>query len=383
MSTHAKFSPSGADRWAVCTASIEAEQQYEDKSSVYAQAGTDAHDLLERAIKAKTVPSKLEPKHPSAQAVDKCYYHVELYLNDPKYLVLPEAKVRLTEDIYGTADVVIIDLKRGHLEVVDYKNGFTMVEADCRQLQIYLAAAYKSLSFFFEKPIKTFAATIVQPNGQHPEGPVRTEEYTKEALLDSVERIVESVNDIKRGDTKFCASEKGCKFCKHKANCSELADKALEGVRAMFQPVTGHLEVATVQDAHGLTPEQKSSVLEARGLFKAFLAAIEEDALVSPPPGYKVVAGRSNRRFIGTEEEVINFCKATLKLKVSEFTEAKLLGPAKIEKLIDVKARNGKSKLEAFREQVEKPEGKPTVVLESDKRPAMASMFEKVIDPLN
>ena len=45
--SHAKFSASGSAKWFLCAGSIEAERGLPNKSSIYADEGTAAHELGE------------------------------------------------------------------------------------------------------------------------------------------------------------------------------------------------------------------------------------------------------------------------------------------------------------------------------------------------
>lgn len=385
---HAPFAPSSAMRWSTCHASYAEETGYKDEESPFAAEGTEAHDLLERAIKAKTRPSELEPDHPAAHDVNVCYDLIEVSLHDPNLMVMSEVKVKLTDDCYGTADVIIIDPKQSLLVVVDYKHGRgVIVEPDCEQLLIYAMAAMRDFDCMLDKSIEHLQTTIVQPRASHDEGPIRTKMRPRVEAMGELTPILAAMEDIKAGSMTYAPSESACRFCKARANCKAIADKALAGVRSMFTEA-GCLDVPTAEDGRGLTNEQKAAVLEARGLFNIFIKAIEEDVettLLSGKsfPGYKLVAGRSNRVFDGDEEEIQDFCRNVLKLKPSEFSKTTLLGPAPIEKLIDTKKRGGKAKLEQFHKFVVKPEGKPTIVPESDKRPAIQPFFkDETSDPL-
>lgn len=82
--------------------------------------------------------------------------------------------------------------------------------------------------------------------------------------------------------------------------------------------------------------------------------------------GYKLVAGRSNRKYVN-EDAVAK------KVSDAGFNpyEEKLLGITAMTKLL------GKNRFEELLEGlIEKPQGKPTLVPESDKRPAMNSAKE-------
>jgi len=134
----------------------------------------------------------------------------------------------------------------------------------------------------------------------------------------------------------------------------------------------------------------KLGVFEAAGAIKDFLNAVEADLLARMQAGEKVagkklVAGRSNRKWAKDDEEIIRILMDEIKLKKSEITVEKLAGIPAIEKLVDPEARNGKKKVEILKSLITKPEGNPTIVNESDKRPALTGHFNKVegsADPL-
>jgi hypothetical protein len=58
--SHAKLSPSGAKRWCRCPAAPTRESNYPDTTSDAAQWGTDAHEILEKALLQKYAPKKTE-----------------------------------------------------------------------------------------------------------------------------------------------------------------------------------------------------------------------------------------------------------------------------------------------------------------------------------
>ena len=389
---HAKLSPSGADRWLTCTSSVEFTAKYpEQKTSSFAQEGTDAHDLLERAVKAKTRPSELEPEHPACMDVDQCYDLVAKYLDDPNYVVLSEVKVVLSEDCWGTADLIVMG--NGVLGIIDYKHGKgVVVEVPSIQLNIYAIAALKSLGWMAPEPITTVVTTICQPRAQHPNGPVRTKGYSLQDMLDYEAIYTELIDCIKSGETEFRPSEKACRWCAGKGDCEAQAEMALEIAKSHFTPL-GDVVTPAVQDVGTLSVDQKAEILTATSFIKAFLDAVASNiktALMAGEsvPGLKVVAGRSNRAWGTTDDEgkitkldadaVMAKLADECKLKKSQVTTAKLLGIPAIEKLIDPKKRGGKKKLEALKAIIVKPEGKPTVVSEEDARPSVAPHFKPV-----
>ena len=82
--------------------------------------------------------------------------------------------------------------------------------------------------------------------------------------------------------------------------------------------------------------------------------------------GWKLVEGRSNRRY--TSEAVV---AATVENVGFDPYERKVLGVTAMQKLL------GKTRFEELlAPYIEKPQGKPTLVPESDKRPAMTTIID-------
>lgn len=382
MTAHAKLSPSSSSRWLKCTAAPDMEFAYESKTSDYAQEGIEAHDLLERAVKSKTRPSDLEPEHHAAKDVDLAFDYVSERLSDPSWIVFSETQVKLTEDCWGTADLILF--KGGYLEVVDYKHGKgIVVEVPCDQLNIYGAAAIRSMSFLLDEPIQFIKTTVVQPRAEHPEGPIRHITKNVDDLMDEIKDIETVIEFIKEGKTCYAPGDDTCRFCRASGNCSAQAEAALMKAHSYFTP-TGMVATPNKDKAQVLSNEEKLAIIESAKFITTFLTAIEvsiRDALLAGEeiPGAKVVAGRSIRKWGLDEEEIIKTLKEDCKLKLSEFAPPKLLGPASVEKLIDVKKRGGKKKMEALQSLIVKPEGKPIVVSDTDPRPSIAPHFK----PLN
>ena len=84
-------------------------------------------------------------------------------------------------------------------------------------------------------------------------------------------------------------------------------------------------------------------------------------------PGWKVVEGRSIRKYSGTEDEIVRQCEGA-GYDHALLYETKLLTVSAMEKMM------GKKQFaEVLGDYVEKPAGKPTLAPESDKRPAIVN----------
>jgi len=403
MTEHAKLSPSSAGRWLTCTSSVYLEQEMPpEKESPFAAEGTEAHALLERAVKSQSKPSTLEPDHPAAKDVDVCYEFVEPFLLSEDFEVLSEVKVTLTPDVWGTADVVIFGNKE--LWIVDYKHGKGVaVDLPSKQLEIYAAAAVKTLSPLLPGPVEKVYTVIVQPRKDHPDGPLRSRSYVVEHLAEIVDKVIlPIVSRIARGEVAFCPSEDACRWCRCKGSCKAQADMAFEIAKSNFNTAEGEtrVEVPPKGFEDVLKPEELAAIVLGAPFVESFLDAVGDrvrDGLLAGEgiPGLKLVEGRSVRKWgrlddegnptTLTDEEVIEKLTKECKLKMAQIAPPKLLGPAPIEKLIDPKARNGKKKAELLSSMIVKPSGKPTVVAETDPRKSISPHFTEVqpsTDPL-
>jgi hypothetical protein len=384
----------------VCTAAPWIEGAFpEPPESPYAAEGTEAHKLLEAAIKAKARPSELEPDHPAAKDVDQAYDLISPALDNPNYVVLSETRVDLHPSCWGTADAII--LGRGTLTIIDYKHGRgVLVEVPSVQLEIYAAAALKSLAWMAEEPITSVNTVIVQPRAEHPDGPVRSAKYSVDEMVArgvQVRAVADLIEANNGRDTVAVPTEKGCRWCRAAGKCIPQCNAVLAAAKAHFtacDPGAASLPEVTVPifDVAGneMTLADKLAVFEAAGAIKDFLNAVEADLLARMLAGEKVtgkklVAGRSNRKWAKEEAEIIKALMEEVKLKKSDIMVEKLAGIPAIEKLVDPEARNGKKKVEILKSLITKPEGNPTIVNESDKRPALTGHFTKVegsADPL-
>lgn len=160
------------------------------------------------------------------------------------------------------------------------------------------------------------------------------------------------------GEGEFKAGDH-CQFCKVKATCRKRAEYNLELAKYDFEMP------ATLDDT------EIAAILEKADEMISWGNDIKEYALKQAQSGvhfegWKVVEGRSNRKY--TDEEAVAF-----KVKDAGFDphEKKLLGVTAMSSLL------GKKKFEELLGKlIYKPPGKPTLVPETDKRPAMNTAIE-------
>lgn len=363
MGKHALLSASSSKRWLSCPPSARLSESYEDKSSNYAAEGTDAHTLCE--FKLRTALGILA-KDPTA---DLSYYNEEMEecaIGYATYIleVLEAAKQKCADPVilieqrldfsryveggFGTGDCVII--ADGTLHIVDYKHGQgVLVEAkDNPQMKLYALGALELFDGIYD--IESVSMVIYQPRRNN----VSTHTVFKESLYQWAEEILKPTAELAyAGEGSFSCGE-WCQFCKAKHDCRARAKHSLELAKYDFKlpPL--------------LTDDEVEDILGKINDLVSWASDIKDYALQAAVSGkhwngWKLVEGRSNRRY--TDEALV--AEAVSAVGFDPY-EHKVLGITAMTSLI------GKKRFtEILGSYIEKPQGKPTLVPESDKRPAM------------
>lgn len=366
---HAVLSASSSERWLNCTPSARLCENYEDKGSDYAAEGTDAHTLCEFRLKqALGMPTEdpIENLSWYNEEMEECAagyaaYVVELLetakqtCTDP--VVMIEQRVnfsRWVQDGFGTADCIVI--ADGVMNICDYKHGKGVeVSAVANpQMMLYALGALEIFDDIYD--IDTVRMTIFQPRKVN----VSVYEMEKADLLEWADTdLTQKAKLAYEGQGDFHCGE-WCRFCKAKAECRERAAANLELARYDFKTP------ALLDD------EEIADILGKVDALTAWASDVKEYALQQAISGkewtgWKLVEGRSNRKY--TSEAVV---AATVENAGFDPYERKVLGVTAMQKML------GKSRFEELlAPYIEKPQGKPTLVPESDKRPAMNT--EKMI----
>lgn len=360
---HALLSASSSERWLHCPPSARLCESYDDNGSDYAAEGTDAHTLCEYKLRQVLAMEAEDPTENLAwfnEEMADCATGYATYVLeqveaakqtcvDP--VVMIEQRVDFSRWVasgFGTADCLII--ADGTLKIIDYKHGRgIMVDStENPQMQCYALGALELFDGIYD--IDTVRMTIYQPRRDN----ISTYELSKDELYHWADEVLKPTADLAfAGDGNFLCGE-WCGFCKAKHDCRARADANMELARYDFKlpPL--------------LTDEDIEDILSKVDDLVAWAADIKEYALQQAISGkdwtgYKLVEGRSNRRY--TNETVV--ANAVSRAGFDPY-ERKILGITAMQKLL------GKSRFdELLATYIEKPQGKPTLVPESDKRPAM------------
>lgn len=360
---HAILSASSSNRWLHCPPSARLCESYEDKGSDYAAEGTDAHSLCEHKLKAALGLPTEDPTENLTwynEEMEDCAegyaeYVLELVAaaketcSDP--VVLIEQRVdfsRWVEQGFGTADCIIIS--DGTLRIIDYKHGLgVLVSAEENpQMKCYALGALELFDDIYD--IDTVSMTIYQPRRQN----ISTFELSKDDLYRWADEVLKPTAELAfAGDGNFLCGE-WCTFCKAKHECRARAEANLMLAQYDFR-LPPLLEDSEIEVILSKADELVSWVNDIKDY------ALQQAISGKEWTGFKLVEGRSNRRY--TNEAAVT--EAVTGAGYDPY-ERKLLGITAMQKLL------GKSRFdELLSAYIEKPQGKPTLVPESDKRPAM------------
>lgn len=358
---HAVLSASSSERWLNCPPSARLCEAYEDKGSDYAAEGTDAHALCEFRLKQVLgIPADdpIENLSWYNEEMEDCAAGYAAYVSelletakqtcaDP--VVMIEQRVdfsRWVKEGFGTADCIII--ADGVLNICDYKNGqgcLVLAERN-PQMMLYALGALEIFDGIYD--IDTVRMTIYQPRKSN----ISVYEMDKADLYEwANSELTQKAQLAYEGQGSFSCGE-WCRFCKAKAECRERAEANLALARYEFQ--TPAL----------LADEEVADILGKVDALTAWASDVKEYALQQAVsgtafPGWKLVEGRSNRRY--TSEAAV---AAAVEGAGFDPYERKVLGITAMQKLL------GKSRFEELlAPYIEKPQGKPTLVRSSDKRP--------------
>ena len=289
-------------------------------------------------------------------------------LTDSEAVLLIESKLHLTEFIpegFGSSDAVLI--YGDTLEVFDLKYGKGVkVEAENNaQMMCYALGAYCGQGEFYD--IKWVQMTIIQPRLRH-ESSYRI--HAADLMWWAEQELKPAALKAWNGEGEQVPGDH-CRFCKVAAKCKALAAHTLEVSKDTTEPGLMSLdEIAKLLPHFATIKSWISSVEEF-----ALEAALEGDTI----PGYKVVEGKSNRKF-KSEEEVK---KA---LKDAGIPEDSYLRPRELKTITDLeKTLTKKGFKTILGDLVIKPEGKPTLVEESDPREPFSKAkndFKDIIENL-
>lgn len=365
---HALLSASSAHRWIACPPSALLSKKFEDASSSFAQEGTDAHTLAQYKLEKLLGLDTKDPTEILSFYDEEMNSHAEYYAafvleqlekakqtcTDPQILI--EQKLDFSgyvPDGYGHVDCLII--ADGTLTVIDFKYGLGIKVSAERNPQMFCYALGGLALFDGIYDIENVNLIIYQPRREN------ISEYiiSKSELIKWAEEILAPIAQLAiKGEGEYKAGEH-CQFCKAKATCRKRAEYNLELAKYDFdEPVT--LDNDEIADILIKVDQLVSWVNDVKDY------ALKEALKGTKFEGFKVVSGRSNRKY--TEEDAV----ADIVIAAGKDPyEKKLLGITAMTALL------GKKTFEDILGGLTfKPPGKPVLVTADDKRPEYNSAYE-------
>lgn len=363
MPDHALLSASSSHRWLECPPSAMLCAAHPSRGSPFAQQGTDAHALaaykLEKALGRKARDPTPDLDYFDAEMADctdayasfvmEQLAEAKQHCKDP--IVLVEQKLdfcRWVPDGFGTGDACIVADDTIHVIDLKYGTGI-LVDAQWNpQMMCYALGLLEQYDGIYD--VKNVRMSIFQPRRDN----VTTFGLTKGQLLEWADNTLAPIAQLAwTGDGEFRAGSH-CQFCSVKASCRKRAEYNLEMARYDFEMP----DLLNGNEIAAILPRIDQMIAWGNDV-KEY--ALEQALNGKQFPGYKIVAGRSVSKY--TNDEAV--ARAVIAAGEDPW-EKRLLGITAMRTMLGKKRFD-----ELLGSMIIKPPGKPTLVPESDKRPAM------------
>ena len=301
----------------------------------------------------------LDPEEMLAIVSEHYARHVwESYLDalchDREAVLLVEARLKLDEYIpesFGSSDAVIIYGRTLCVFDLKYGKGVKVSAVNNSQMRCYALGAYLGPGELYD--IHEVSMVIIQPRLQW----VSNDIISVDVLMGWAEEELKPAAVMAWEGRGAFAVGAHCRFCAVAPRCKAMLENA-----AYLPPQKEGL----------LTDEELSEALKKASTVKSWVASLEAYALERalegrPVPGFKVVEGRSLRT-------IPDQAAAVKALAAAGLDEDSYLRPRELKTISDLEKLLTKKGFSTILGQyVVKPQGKPTLVEDSDPRPAMTS----------
>ena len=358
---HSDLGASAAERWMNCPPSALLTRGMKDEETIYAAEGSAAHALCEWKVRrllkqeaGRRPCSDYQSDEMEACSDDYRDYVADIlgraqqHCDDPVALVEQHVDYSCyVPDGYGTADLILIADEE--LNVVDFKYGRGIPVHAEHNVQMMLYALGALILFDMLYDIDTVTMTIFQPRIDN----ISVWTIKAEQLYQWAEKELRPKAEMAaKGEGEFTPGT-WCRFCKARSQCRARAESYLEMARMDFRPpaLLSDDEIAEVMDRADDLRRWVEDVMTY-----ASAQAIENGRHFD---GWKVVEGRTNRKFTDTtavEEaaKTAGFKDIYNKTLISLTAFEKLMGKAKFQEILG--------------QYVYKPAGKRTLVRDTDPR---------------
>lgn len=360
---HSKLSPSGSHRWIKCPGSIKLSEKFPKPATKdYAVEGTAAHQLAEYCLKQwiparQVAGTKLKVTENNVvqdiEVTNDMADAVQVYLDFIRSLASQEqvvkgAKLRFIEerfdlswlipDTSGSNDCAVYDPSTKTMHIIDYKHGAGVavdVEWNSQLLMYALGGMYNvwrkhiiesGQNFSMTNIVENFYLHIVQPRT------FASDEKIKSWHVDAITVLGWGVEVLQRAARKTTQenapleSGEHCRFCPCLAMCPKMVEDAVAIAKTDFNnPV--------LPSPSELSDHDVAKVMNIVDVFGAWSKEVKNFAITRLAnggniPGYKLVKGRSDRKW-SSEAKTVQVLGSVLGNKI--YTEPKIVSPAQAE----------------------------------------------------
>ena len=376
---HALLSASSAHRWLACPPSALLEAQEPEVTSVVAKEGTLAHEIAEIylrfALGEYTVDKRdSELKRYSREdlySVDMEEYakdYVEYILSKRQgadYDIAVEQRLDFSKYVpngFGTGDCLLI--QNGVVSIIDFKYGHHFVDAyQNKQMLLYALGAIEKYDVMYT--FDTVEMCIYQPRIHN----ISESRLSVDELMDWATNTLQPIAQLaSEGGGKTCAG-KHCLYCKVRTKCKTLATYNLETIKKDFIDTQGNPRFRFLSQA------DKAMILDRAKMIKTWLkdmetACIQEILDGGQIEGYKVVEGRSNRKY-GDFASIVDLLE-------KQGYGNEIYKPRELLTLTGLQRIIGTKGMKCLTDAglIIKPDGAPSIVPISDKRPEYTNVIK-------
>lgn len=336
---HSKIGASSYHRWSKthggCPGSVKLCEGIKSVDSDYAKEGTAAHEIAATVLdnyfftkgERATIPHGTKPETMDAIRVYTDFVKREATMGRSeidKGHVLIEHKFDLSTvhpGLFGTSDAIIYHPHEKKLVVADYKHGagIAVEVEDNLQLKYYGLGALLSTGF----PCETVELVIVQP--RIPGEAIKRWAFSSVELLDFAADLEFDAKYTEKEDAELNPGSH-CRFCPAAAaKCPAIKEQAQAMAKLDFKKHDIY-EPKDLAKALKFIPTMEAWIKQVREF------AYAESVQGRTPPGWKIVAKRGTRKWVASEEEIINYLVDATMKDESEFYDRTIKSPAQIEK---------------------------------------------------
>lgn len=371
MSYHSDYSPSRLGRIILCPGSVSlCKGVPKQPTSPYAEEGTLLHGYMELTLNAWpndpeiTFDPDKEIDHMNAIAdcMDYLLKHVDLSEDGVKIFIETRVAMQGLEEVNGTLDLAV--LTKTALNIFDWKfgRGVEVHAKDNPQLLSYLSGILNVFTRSGNPLPKDFPmfVHVVQPRISN----FQWEEVKYADLMDHSWKAERAIRLSEGKNPPFNPGFEQCRWCDAAAVCKYRVSQTQMDVEAIYAGVADiENNRAKMEDIAELL-KRKNDIEAALKQIKQFVFL--ELAAGGKVPGFKLVEGRSNRKWADnvTASTIMDFIdEHNFDIDSEQCLEVKLISPAKFEKHLAKKDR------ELLATLITKPKGALTIADENSSKP--------------